>query len=328
MRSTYRLRIVALAFAALSLVSGLAVAQQAYPVKMIRFIVPFPPGGSLDPVARLVGQKLAESWGQTVIVDNRPGGNTVIGSEALVKSSPDGHTILLVGGSTHLINSLLISHLPYDSIKDFAPIATLVRSEYLLALHPSVPANNLQEFIALAKSQPGKLNYSSSGSGNLNHLAGEFFNMMAGVKLQHIPYKGGGPALIDLLSGQVQLQFNVPIGLAQHIRSGKLKAIAITGDSRAAILPLVPTFTEAGLPDFDLKSWQGVFAPAGTPKAVVDKLSSEMGRILTMPDVREKLASQGMEPYFSTPEQFATLMNAELAKFAKIIKAAGIKFEN
>jgi len=308
--------------------TGPAAAQQAYPTKLIRFIVPFPPGGSLDPVARLVGQKLAESWGQAVIVDNRPGGNTVIGSEALVKSPPDGYTILLVGGSTHLINSLLIKNLPYDSIKDFAPIATLVRSEYLLVLHPSVPANNLHEFIALAKSQPGKLNYSSSGSGNLNHLAGEYFNMLAGVKLQHIPYKGGGPALTDLISGQVQAHFNVPIGLAPHIKSGKLKAIAITGENRSASLPQVPTFTEAGLPDFDLKSWQGVFAPAGTPKAVIDRLSAEMGRTLTMPDVREKLANQGMEPFFSNAEQFAALMHTDLARFAKIIKISNIKFEN
>jgi tripartite-type tricarboxylate transporter receptor subunit TctC len=308
--------------------SGPAAAQQAFPIKLIRFIVPFPPGGSLDPVARLVGQKLAETWGQPVIVDNRPGGNTVIGSEALVKSAPDGYTILLVGGSTHIINSLLIPNLPYDSIKDFAPIASLVRSEYILALHPSVPATNLQEFIALSKSQPGKLNYSSSGSGNLNHLAAEYFNMLAGVQLQHIPYKGGGPALTDLLSGQVQVHFNVPIGLAQHIKNGKLKAIAITGENRSASLPQVPTFTEAGLPDFDLRSWQGVFAPAATPKAVIEKLSAEMGRTLVMPDVREKLASQGMEPFFSNPEQFSALMNSDLAKFAKIIKAAGIKFEN
>ncbi len=318
-----------LLFASLLLVlAGPAAAQQAYPSKMVRFIVPFPPGGSVDPVARLVGQKLADAWGKPVVVDNRPGGNTIIGSEALVKAAPDGHTILIVGGSTHLINSLLISNLPYDSIKDFAPIATLVRSEYLLALHPSVPAKDLREFISLAKSQPGILNYSSSGSGNLNHLAGEYFNMLAGVKLQHVPYKGGGPALTDLIAGRVQVQFNVPIGLAQHIKSGKLKALAITGESRSASLPLVPTFAEVGMPDFDLRSWQGVFATAGTPRAVVDKLANEMGKTLTLPDVKEKLANQGMEPYFSNPDQFAALMQAELAKYAKIIKAAGIKFEN
>jgi len=308
--------------------AGPAIAQQGFPTKMIRFIVPFPPGGSIDPVARLVGQKLAEAWGQAVVVDNRPGGNTIIGSEALVKAAPDGHTILIVGGSTHLINSLLINNLPYDSIKDFTPIATLVRSEYLLALHPSVPAMDLREFIALAKSQPGMLNYSSSGSGNLNHLAGEYFNMLAGVKLQHVPYKGGGPALTDLIAGRVQVHFNVPIGLAQHIKSGKLKAIAITGEARSASLPQVPTFVEAGMPEFDLKSWQGVFATAGTPKAVIDKLAGEMARTLTLPDVREKLANQGMEPFYSNPEQFAALMQAELAKYAKIIKAANIKFDN
>ncbi len=307
--------------------AGFAAAQQAYPSKPIRFIVPFPPGGSSDPVARLIGQKLAESWGQNVVVDNRPGGNTVMGTEALVKSAPDGYTILLVVPTTHIINSLLLRNLPYDSMNDFASVATLTRSEYVLVHHPSVAANTLQEFIALAKSKPGELNYASSGSGTGTHLAGELFNMVAGVKIQHIPYKGGGQSLTDLMGGRVQLSFSVPIALLPHIKSGKLKAIAITGENRFSRLPQVPTFTEAGLPGYDLKSWQGVFVPARTPKTIIDKLSTEIARILAIPEVRGKLDTQGMVPLISTPEQFAALMNADVARFAKIIKTANIKLE-
>ena len=316
-----------LSAALLLALAGAAAAQQDYPNKPIRFITPFAPGGTTSVLARLIGQKLTDSWGQPVLVDNRPGGNTVIGSEVLVKSPPDGYTIMLVA-NTHVINPLLIPNLPYDTVKDFAPVSTLTSSETVLVLHPSVPANNLQELIALAKSKPGQLNYATTGSGTVTHVEGELFNMMAGVKTQHVPYKGGAPAITDLIGGQVQMTFNVPIALVTHIKSGRLKAMAITGEARFSALPQVPTFSEAGLPGFDLKWWYGVLAPAATPRAILDRLSTEIARILGVPDFKEKLDSQGMQAFISTPEQFAAMMKAETAKYGRIIKTANIKFEN
>ena len=305
---------------------GVAAAQQAYPNKPIRFIVPFPPGGSTDPLARLVGQKLSDKWGQAVIVDNRPGGNTIIGTEALAKSPPDGYTILLVTRDLVLLPHL-VSYLPYDPIKDFTAVATLARAQFILVLHPSVPADNLQEFIALAKSKPGELNYASSGLGNATHLAAELFQSMTGVKLQHIPYKGGGAALTDLLSGRVQLWFPNTVGISAHINSGKLKGLAVTGDKRFASMPQVPTFDEAGLPGFEMAGWFGILAPAGIAKEIVDKISKEVALVLAMPDVLERLESQGSQPFTSTPEQFSALLKSELAKYGKIIKSANIKIE-
>jgi len=302
-----------------------AAAQQTYPSKPIRFIVPYPPGGSNNLLARLLGQQLSENWGQPVVVDNRPGGNAIIGSEALVRSSPDGYTLLLIN-VTHPINAILMPT-PYDAIKDFAPVATLVSTEYILALNASLPANNLREFIALAKSKPGQLNCASVASGGLQHLALELFNILAGVKIQHVPYKGGGPALIDLIGGQVQLTFNNSITLTPHIKSGKVKAIAIGGETRLPTLPQVPTFTEAGLPGFNAKNWFGVAAPAGTPREIISKLSTEIAKILVTPDFKEKLASQGVVPFLSTPDQLAALIKADMVKYAKIIKTANIKFE-
>lgn len=303
-----------------------AVAQTPWPSKPIRMIVPFPAGGSVDPIARMFGQKLTDAWGQPVVVDNRAGANTVIGSEALTKALPDGYTMLLTA-STHVINPLLMSNLPYDSVKDFVPVATLIKSEFLLVAHPSVPANNLQELIALAKARPGKLNYAISGNGNANHLAGELFNILAGVKLHPVPYKGGGPAINDLIGGQVQLMFSVPVQVIQHVKSGKLKAIAYTGDTALPGLTDVATFAQGGMPGFRMKSWQGLYMPAGTPRPIVDKLSAEIARILAMPDVREKLAAQGQDAFVHTPEQFEALMQEDRQKYASIIKAANIKLD-
>ena len=303
-----------------------AAAQQAYPNKPIRFISPYPPGGSTTIMARLIGQKLTEHWGQQVLVDNRPGGNTIIGSEALVRSPPDGHTILLTA-NTHSINPNLLA-LPYDSIKDFAPVATVTSSEMVLVLHPSLSANNLQEFIALAKSRPGQFNYASVGTGGTQHLAGELFNVVTGTQMHHIPYKGAGQALPDLVGGQVQLAFMSPLNAIPHIKTGQLRAIAITGENRLPALPQVPTFIEAGLPGFEMRLWFGVLAPAGTPKEIIDKLATELARILAMPDIKERLAGLGMEPFISTPDQFAALIKADIAKFARIIKTANIKLEN
>ena len=314
-----------LASGVLVALSGIATAQQVYPNRPIRFIVPYAPGGSTSLMARLVGQHLTERWGQNVIVDNRPGGNTVIGTETVVRSPPDGYTILLVA-STHAILSSL-TKTPYDPIKDFAPVATIGASPQVLVLNTAVPANTVQEVVALAKSKPGQLNFASSGAGGPTHLSGELFNIIAGVNTQHIPYKGAGPAMIDLIGGQVQMFYSVPINIVAHVKSGKLKAIAVTGQTRLTALPQMPTFAEAGLPSFDVKTWNGVLAPAGTPKPIVGKMSAEIGAMLAMPNVREKLDGLGMAIMISTPDQFGALIKSEMAVYLKVIKAANIRIE-
>ena len=222
-----------------------AMAQQAFPSKPIRMIVPFPPGGGVTAVARVIGPKLTEAWGQSIVIDNRPGGNTIIGTEAMVRAVPDGHTLLMVS-SAHVINHFLLPNLPYDAAKDFAPVASTTSGNYLFVVHPSVAANTLQELIALAKAKPGQLNYSTSGTGGVQHLAGELFNMMANVRLQHIPYKGAGPAVVELLGGQGQVSFQPPGNVLAHVKAGKLKAIAVPNEKRLPALPQVPTFAERG----------------------------------------------------------------------------------
>jgi tripartite-type tricarboxylate transporter receptor subunit TctC len=317
---------IALVLAVLISFAGIAAAQPEYPNRPIRFIIAYAPGASSDNVARIYGQKLHESWGQPVVNDFKPGGNTIIASEALVKSAPDGYSILLVL-NTHAINPLL-TKLPYDPIKDFAPVATLGVSEYMLAIYPGIPANNLKDLIAYAKSRPGELNYSSSGAGGLGHLSGELFNVVAGIKTQHIPFKGGAPSVIALISGEVQLCFVHPINVLGQIKTGKLKAIAISGKNRLAALPDMPTFAEAGLPSFDSTNWFGVLAPAATPRDIINKLSAELTRIQALPDVKDKLSAQGVEPLPGGPEQFAALIKSDMEKFAKVVKSANIKLEN
>jgi len=313
-----------LALAAL-FISAPAVAQQTYPNKPIRFIIPFAPGGSTSILGRLVGDRLTKSWGQPVIVDNRPGGGTVIGTQVVAKSPADGYT-LLMATATHVVHPWL-NTTPYDAVEDFAAVATLSRSEYLLTINPAVPAMNVKEFITYAKSKPGQLNFSSPGNGGLGHLSGELFNLVAGVKLQHIPYKGSAPAITDLLGGQVQASFVTPIGVLSHVQAGKLRALAITGKSRLESLPQVPTFTEAGLAGFDVTVWFGVLMLGGTPRDIIGKLNGEINAFLAVPEVKANLASQGMAPFVSTPEQFAALMKADSAMYGKVIKAANIKPE-
>ncbi len=304
-----------------------AFAQPVYPGKSIRLIVPFPPGGSIDPAARMIGVKLGETFGQQVIVDNRPGANGAIGTELLAKAPPDGHTLVLLGAGTHVINALLVKNLPYDSIKDFAPIATVQRSDYVLVVHPSLPVNDLKAFIALVRSRPGQVTYASAGNGNMNHLAAEFFNMLTGAKTVHVPYKGGAQAMIDVMSGQVHLHFAVVLSALPHVRSGRLKGLAIGGDKRFVALPQIPTFTEAGLPGFRLQPWQGFMAPARTPKLIIDRLAQEISRIVMLPEISERIVGWGSEPLIATPEQFAQMMTADFTKFAQIIKAANIKLD-
>jgi len=300
-----------------------ATAQQAYPNKPIRLIVPNPPGGGVDIMARMVGQRLSESWGQPVIVENRAGANGFIGGEALARSSPDGYTIGLIT-STHIISPLLFPA-PYDSLKDFTPVASIACAEQVLVIHPSVPANNLRELIALAKSKPGQLNIGSGGAGSMPRLASALFDMMTGTTIQNISYKGTPQTMQDLLGGQIQLSFSLPAAAIPHIRSGKLKAIAVSGETRMPGLPQVPTFTEVGLPNFKIENWYGFLAPAGTPDAIVNSLSSEIGKISGIPAVIEQIRSHGMEPFTSNAAQFAALMKNDIAKFANIIKTANIK---
>ena len=304
-----------------------AFSQTPYPARPIRLITPFAPGGSTTTVGRVIGQKLTESWGQNVIVDNRPGGNMIIGTDALAKATPDGYTILLTTNA-HVINPSLFSKLPYDPIKDFAPVGNVYISEFVLVINPALPANNLQELIALAKAKPGQLNYATTGAGGSGHLANEMFAMLAGIKTQHIPYKGAGPAMVDLIGGQIQMFINNPLTVIGHIKSGRMRGIAVTGEVRLPTLPQVPTFSEAGLPGMDVKPWFCVVAPTGTPKPIINKLSTEIARIMAMPDVQDYLAKQGMMPFSSTPEQLATLMKTDMVRWAKFIKAANIRLDN
>lgn len=300
-------------------------AQSGYPTKTVYFVTPFPPGGSLDPLTRMSAQKLGEFWKRPTVVENRPGGNSIIGTQTVARAPADGYT-LLVAGTPHVINPSLFAT-PYDAIKDFAPIATVARSRQILVVNRSMPVNSVKEIIALARSRPGELNYGSSGTGNTNHLAGELFSSIAGIKMTHIPYKGAGPALTDLIGGQLHLSFHVPISALPHVRSGRLKALATTGQARITAAPDIPTFAEAGMSGFDLQGWTGMFAPAGTPKAIVDKISADMGRVLTTPEIVERLTNMGQEPFVSSAEQFAALLQSELARYAKIIKDANIKVE-
>ena len=299
-------------------------AQQSYPSKSIRFIVPSTTGANRDLTARLLGQKLTESWGQQVIVDNRPGGNTIVGSDALVKSAPDGHTILLVD-MTHLINPLVVANYPFDATKVFASVATVNNSPYVLTIHPAIPVNDLKEFIIHAKARPGQINYGTSGIASAAHLTAEILTGVVGIKMQHIAYKGGGQVLNDLVGGQVQVYLATAITVVPYITTGRIKALAVAAETRLAALPKVPTFAEAGVPGFNVRNWNGVVAPVGTPKAIIDKLSNEIARILTMPDVKERLASLGGEPFISTPAQFTELMKADRARFARIL--ANIELE-
>jgi len=312
-------RILALAAA---LVAGAAQAQ-TFPSKPIRILIPFTAGGTNDILARTLGPKLGEALGQPVIVDNRPGGNTVIASQALLTADKDGHTLLLPGNSHVLVPHLSKAALPFDSLKDFQPVASLARTGLFLVVTPSLPANDLKEFIALAKSKPGALNSAAPG-GSINQLATELFNGVAGVKLVHIPYKGSAPAVADVMAGQAQLSFQTPATVLGNVKGGKLRALAISGATPFAD-PKVPTFAQAGLPGFDVELWFGLLAAAGTPKAAVDRLNAEINKIIQSADFKEKVAAQGLEVWVSTPDQYGAALRAESEKFGRIVKAAGIE---
>jgi tripartite-type tricarboxylate transporter receptor subunit TctC len=297
---------------------------QSYPAKTVRLVVPFAPGGSTDIIGRTVAQKLTELWGQTVIVDNRPGGSTVIGTDIVAKSAPDGHTLLVTPAPFTIVPSLL-AKLPYDPGKDFEPITLINTTPLVVVVHPGVPARSVKELIALARAKPGSLNYGSSGSGGSNHLAGELFNAMAGVKTVHIPYKGNAPALTDLLGGHVDLVYNGLTSALPFIKAGKLRALAVTSLARAGALPELPTLDESGLKGFQAVAWNGLTAPARTSKDIVARVNADVVKIMKSPELVERLKSEGSDPVGSTPEQYAAFLREEIVKWAKVIKLANIK---
>ena len=317
-----------LARAALALscaLAPLAAFAQAYPSKPIRFVVPYPPGGPLDAVARLLGQKVAESVKQPVIVDNKPGAGGNIGADAVAKSAPDGYTILMGAVATHAINPTLYASIPYDPVRDFQPITQVASTPNVLIVHPSIPAASVRDFIAYAKANPGKLNFGSGSTGSAGHLAGELFKTMAGVEMIHVPYKGAAPAMQDLIGGQVQLMFDNYASAATQLRAGKVKALAVTTAKRSALAPDLPTIAESGLPGFDISTWFGIFAPAGTPREIVDRLHAEFTRALALADVREKMVNLGAEPIGNRPEEFAAYIRTEAEKYARVVKSSGAR---
>jgi tripartite-type tricarboxylate transporter receptor subunit TctC len=300
---------------------------QAYPSRPIRFIAPFPPGGSSDVLCRLLGAKLAEGLGQPVAVENRPGASANIGHEYAAKQPPDGYTIVITSSSTLINNRYLYKHLPFDAVADFSPISMVASAGQVLVVHPSVPAKSVAELIALAKAQPGRLNFGSGGKGIQSHISGEMFKSATGVDIVHIPYKGTVQAVTDLVAGQVQMVFSDMVPAMPHIRAGRLRALAVTTRARAAVLPDVPTMIEAGVPDFESGVWWAVLSPKGTPEAVVGRLNAELGRVVERPDVREKYASLGVSPEHSTPAYVFERMKAEAPRIAAAMKAAGVEPE-
>ena len=313
--------------AALLAIPAGAPLAQAYPAKPVRMVVPFPAGGATDIVGRLVAQKLSEAWGQQVIVDNRGGAGGTIGSDIAAKSAPDGYTILVATSSTHAIAPSLYSKLSYDPVRDFAPVTLMANATILLAVHPSVPARNVRELIALAKKQPKALSFASSGNGGISHLIGEQFKSMAGIQMLHVPYKGDTPALVDLVSGQVSLMFGTAVSFLPYVKGGRLKALAVTNPKRSPSVPDIPTVAESGLPGFEALQWFGIFAPAGTPKDIVARLNGEIVKILRLPDVRDRLAGLGADVVGNSPEQFAAFQKADAAKWARVVKESGAKID-
>ena len=320
--------------AALSLAATLAIlaphaarAADAYPAKPVRFVVAFPPGGGTDIIARAIAQKLAERIAQQVVVDNRPGAGGNIGTDIVAKSAPDGYTMLMGSAGPLAINASLFGKMPFDPIKDLAPVTLAASTPNVLVVHPSLRAATVKELIALAKARPGEINFASSGHGTPAHLAGELFNSMVGVKMVHVPYKGAAPALADLLGGQVQLMFSTMPPALPHVKDGKLRALAVTSAKRSPAAPDLPTLDEIALPGFEANTWHGVVVPAGTPRAIIARLNREIVAILHLPDVVERFSSQGAEALGSTPEEFAAYIRSETLKWAKVVRDSGAKAE-
>lgn len=315
-----------IAFIACLSAAGPVLAQTGYPTKPIRLILPFPPGGSTDIVARLIGQKLTESWGQPVLVDNRPGAGGNIAAEAAAKAAPDGHTLFQVNVA-NAIGATLYPKLNYDLVTSFAPVTQLATTPYVLLAHPSVPARSVRELVAIAKGRPGVLNYASAGAGSATHLSGELLKALSGTDILHVPYKGTGPAVTALLSGEVDLYFTTVPAAVPLVRANKVRALGVTSAKRSPLMSEVAPIAEAGLKGYETSTWHGILAPAATPKEIVVKLNSEIVKILAQPDMRDRLLGQGLEPIGGTPEQFAGYIKSEIAKWAKLVKAAGVRAE-
>ena len=319
MTTSKRLIVIALALAGATLVHA-----QNYPTRPIRWIVPVPAGSTTDIVSRIVGQKIFEAWGQQVIIDNRAGGAMIVGSDIIAKANPDGYTVGTLLTPT-IVNPFVLKDLPYDTLRDFTPVTLMVMVPGVMTMNPTVPASTLKEVIAVAKANPGKYNYGSPGQLTSGHLSMEMLKVMTDIKLTYIPYKGGAPAIADLIANQIQFLISGPPGVLPHIRSGRLKAIATTASKRSPGLPDTPTFAEAGLPGYDTYEWYGVFAPGKMPKDVLAKLSREVARIVKLPDVSEKLLAQGAIPVGNTPEEFAAFVKREMDTWGKVAQQVGLK---
>ena len=312
---------------ALALVCTVSAAwSQAFPSRPVRIIVPFAVGGPADIYGRFIGARLSDTLGQPFVIENRPGAGAVVGTDAVAKSAPDGYTLLLMS-NTHTVNETLIPKKPYDLMRDLAPVSGINYSDLLLVVHPSVPANNLGEFIALAKSKPKGLNYASSGPGTPYHMAGELFKSMAGVEIEHVPYKGSDGARTGILGGQVHMMFDAITTMAAHGRAGRVKVLATSGKSRSAITPDVPTVSEAGVPGYEAVIWLGVMAPAGTPRPVLERLSAEISKVVNAQDVKDSWGKQGAVPMGMTPEQFDRFMREDIQKWGKLVKETGMKVD-
>jgi tripartite-type tricarboxylate transporter receptor subunit TctC len=300
---------------------------QAFPAKPVKLVVPFPPGGSLDNTGRLLAQKLSEAWGQQVVVENKPGAGGNVGADAVAKSPADGYTVVMGALSTHAVNPSLYAKMPYDAARDFAPISLVAITPNVLIVNASTPIASLKELIAFAKANPGKVNFGSGSNGSAGHLAGELFKMDTGTDVAHIPYKGGAPALQALLAGDTQFMFDNLANAMAQVKGGKVRAIAVTTAQRSKLAPDLPTMAEAGMPGFDISTWFGLLAPAGTPPEVIAKWNADLVKVLNAPDVRERMLAQGAEPTPTTPAEFAAFIAKEREKYAKIVKASGAKVD-
>ena len=303
-----------------------ALRAQAYPVKPIRWVIPYPTGGTSDFLARLLGQKLTEAWGQSVVIDNRTGANGNIGTEVAARAAPDGYTLLLVA-STFTMNPAVYPKLPFDSVRDFAPVVTLLWQPYVLSVHPSLPVSSVRQLIDLARAKPGEINYSSGGSGNATHIAAELFASMAGVKLAHVPYRGVGPAILALLGGEVKLTWASSVAVQPHLTSGRLRVLAVTGQKRIAAMPDTPTVSEAGVASYVEGNWQMVLVPSRTPQAIIARLNQEIVRILKTPEVSAQILLTGSDVIANTPAESAALVRTDLKKYGDLIKSLDIRVD-
>jgi len=315
-------RIVAIALLGAAFVAGAG--AQGYPVKPVRIVVPYPPGGGNDLLARLTGQKLGEKWKQTVVIDNRGGASGMIGAEVAARSPADGYTMLLCASPECALNATLYPKMSYDPTRDFNPVTQLAVSSLVLAVHPSLPARNTKEFIALAKKRPGEMSYSSVGAGSPHHISGEWMKLLAGIDIIHVSYKGGGPQIVDLMGGHMHSGFVALPVIAPYLKSGRVRVLAVTTAKRSPVIPEVPTLSEAGLAGFDVSQWYGVVVPAGTPADITGKLHADFVELLTLPDIKTRMADLGAEPVGNTPAQFGEFIRSEIAKYRKIVKETRI----